>query len=138
MKPICSKNHFKRLLKSFKRIAIRQINSNPHLSDDELGILNSLMNVPVLEPTFDFLSKKMFESFKKNPYKTHSAYRDELVYHIQNNVWLSYGVEDRYNERMRKNNNLTSGEYFIVFRIYLKTGHSRKKRVAKWYIPITW
>lgn len=134
MKPICSNKHFERLLKSFRKIAINQINNNHYLSIDEINVLNTLFNRPVLEPTFDFLSKEILNRFKKNPRKSHSCYDDVLYHKLVNKIWVSYTLVN-LTTKQRQNHYINAG---IVFKIYIKLGQKRKKRVVRWIIPIDW
>lgn len=132
MKPITSNKHFERLLKQFKTISLEQIKNNEYLTKEDKNILLKFYNHYI--PPYDVVSDILLNKFKQNKYKTHSSIDDVIFSPYINKLWLSYTVEDN-NKRYRGNDFKNK---ILVFKIHYKFGNYRKKRVARWRVPIIW
>ena len=157
-KTICSIDHFKRLIKSFEKIAIKQIKNNPHLKKYAYGeYSHQLMDIfydPEDFGEFYYLSHRLIDSFGHNQYKTHSCFKkkggisipnemfskkpentEEDPFYVWGDIFLSYTIEGENKQRI-KNRNFK--DQYIAFKIFMKLGNFKKKRIAYWRVKITW
>ena len=134
MKRICSDKHFSRLLRSFRKIIIRQIDDNICLNKNKelLNLIYSYFDSNAIECNSELLERK----FRKNPHKTHSCIDDTIMHPLINKFWLSYTVEDSNHKRCKKTDDFNNK--FLVFKLYLQVGNYRKKRIARWIVPMEW
>lgn len=132
IKPICSIKHFKRMLISFRKIALNQINNNTKSSKsfyDCYAVYISEEDNPL-----DYLCSKLLLRFKMNSFKTHSCFCKCVDWNY-NKLWVSYTVEDENKQRIKDKNFINKN---LVFKIYVKIDVHRKKRIARWIVPMTW
>lgn len=132
MKRICSDKHFSRLLITFKKIAIKQ-------AGNHISLNNNLIASYIMYDDgrlFDFDCNLLEKKFRFNPYKTHSCIDDTIMHPLVNKFWVSYTVEDTNNKRCKKTDSFNDKN--LVFRLYLKIGNYRKKRIARWIVPMNW
>jgi hypothetical protein len=129
-KRICSDEHFARLLKSFKTMAIKQIHANPHIKQEPSS------------PSLQFINfantKGILTAFKRNPYKTCLGFKSDIPKRHEDGdkCWVSYTLE-RDGRRLKGLNDVTNGDK-IVFRYYFKEGSYRKKLYARWSVEVNW
>lgn len=129
-KKVCSNDHFFKLLKQFKKISCRVILDHKDskyyklLGDFAFG---DFMN----KSPFDHILDDLFKNFKANPIKTNSGITDEMCSEYMNKFYVTYTFQDDLGKRSNE-------PKFIVFRIYVKIGYFRKKRLVKWSVPIIW
>lgn len=129
-KKVCSNDHFLKLLKQFKKISNRVILDHKDskyyklLCDFAFG---DFMN----KSPFDYILLDLFKNFKANPIKTMSGLTDEMCSEYMNKFYVTYTFQDDLGKRSNE-------PKFIVFRIYVKIGYFRKKRLVKWSVPIIW
>lgn len=122
-KIICSNEHFSKLLTKFKKISNRVIND---LSESDFYFL-----IEYHLAEYDDLEKELFNNYKRNPIKTKSVIVSDRT-EMGTKFYLSYTFEDVDGKRSSKNKDN------IVFRIYIKIGNMRKKRLVKWNVQINW
>jgi len=129
-KKVCSNDHFLKLLKQFKKISCRVIldhkESKYYNTYCKFAFGNFINNSP-----FDQILEDLFKNFKANPIKTNSGLTDEMCSEYINKFYVTYTFENELGKR-------SNDSKFIVFRIYVKIGSIRKKRLVKWSVPITW
>ena len=133
-KPICSIKHFKRMLNSFRKIALKQINNNPNSSKSFSDCYAVLDEGAEEKSPLDYLCDKLLLRFKMNPLKTHSCFCKSVDWNY-NKLWASYTVEDEDKRRI-KDRNFTNKN--LVFKVYVKIDVHGKRRIARWTVPITW
>jgi hypothetical protein len=127
---VCSNDHFLKLLKQFKKISCRVIVDHKDskyyklLCDFAFG---DFMNKSPLNHILDDL----FKNFKAKPIKTKSGIIDEMCSEYMNKFYVTYTFQNDQGKR-------SINPSFIVFRIYIKIGYFRKKRLVKWSVPIIW
>lgn len=125
---ICSNGHFLKLLKQFKKISCRVMLDHKDskyyklLCDFTFG--NFINKSPL-----DYILDDLFINFKANSLKSKSGITDEMCSEYINKFYVTYTFQNDLGER-------SSNPKFIVFRIYVKIGHFRKKRLVKWAVPI--
>jgi len=140
MTRICSDKHFSRLLKSFQKKAYNQIYDNKDIRNHKNLfdlIVCYFSNVDKRKYTVYSYDLKLLEyKFKSNPFKTHSCIDDTIMHPLVNKFWVSYTVEDTNHKRCKKNDSFIDKK--LVFRLYLKIGNYRKKRIARWIVPMEW
>lgn len=125
---IFSNEHFLRLLNKFEKISCRVISD---YKDDKYFELyrDFVFNNKGCESPLKNILNELFKNYKSNYYKTKSCLTDVLMNYYVNEFFVSYTFEDEYGKRSYFPN-------FIVFRIYVKIGNYRKKRLVKWRVPI--
>jgi|LSQX01.2.fsa_nt_gb hypothetical protein len=125
-KPICSIKRFERMCVCFKKYAQNQIERNPHTNKipflfyGDLGFFN----------VFDKSMNKIINKFKSNRYKTKSAIVSDI---FSSYYWLSYTIENDLGKRYYGKD---FSDKFIVFKIHVKVGNYRKKRIAYWKVKL--
>lgn len=135
-KKVCSNDHFFKLLKQFKKISSRVILD--HKDSKYYEVMHDFIfgNIIFTDPLtnnspFDYILLDLFKNFKANPIKTNSGLTDEMCSEYMNKFYVTYTFENELGKRSNE-------PKFIVFRIYVKIGYLRKKRLVKWSVPITW
>ena len=123
--PVCSINHFKKLLKKFKSISYRVI------EDHNKSRYYNLFSKFIVSNDFENILDNLLKNFKSNPRKTKSALKYTISSDFNNSFYVSYTFEDENGKR-------SMIPKFIVFRVYVSVDYHRKKRLVKWSIPITW
>jgi len=134
-KQICSSAHFNRLLKSFNRIGISQIELNKHL-DKYSTLIFMLINHGTITTPLEDMLKKLGKIFKQHPFKSHSCLDDVMCHTLVNKFWVSYTIENNNKKRHMKSVDYT--DCYIVFKIYMQIGFFRKKRIARWAVKVDW
>ena len=132
-KQICSNDHFKRLLKSFKKISLRvceDYKDAEFYEDFEYFIGEDNFNNFYYSVSFQECINKLFKNFKLNPFKTKSGYLSENEVDGINKFFVTYTFEDELGKRSVNTKN-------VVFRIFVKSDY-RKKRLVKWSVPVNW
>ena len=131
-KQICSNAHFKRLLKTFKKITLR-------VSEDYKNYNISASFEYFLHSNLDYFSfekslEKLYKNYKANPFKTKSGITsiryDSGIRTGISKFFVTYTFEDEFGKRSLNTKN-------IIFRVYIKEEY-RKKRLVKWVVPVNW
>ena len=130
--PICSIDHFKRLQKFFRKVAMKQITTNPKFQEQKL---KQLVLSTFWENDLPKLDAKLLKVFKCNPYKTKSGFTEKttsLIYDHPITWYVSYTVENNFKRTS------VSEEAYLVYRIYMKIGNGQKRRVIRIKVQMDW
>ena len=123
--PICSIDHFQRLQKFFRKIAYKQITSNPKYQEDKL---KQLTFYTFWKDELPLLDERLLRVFKCSPHKTKSGFslKTRTPYYDKPVTWyVSYTVEN--NSRRTA----VTEDAYLTYRIYMKVGNGQKHRIVR-------
>ena len=135
--PICSIEHFKKLQKFFRKMAYKQITSNEHLQKNKL---KQLFIYNFLENDLKEFEEKLLNVFKGHSYKTHSCFTKGFADPTINIPGLDENVQMYVSYTVENNSKRCgiSSDAYLVFRIFIKVGNTKKRRIVRCKVKLTW
>jgi len=129
--PICSIEHFERLMKFFHKITLKQITEVEAIKRDKLI---QLILCHFWEENLPKFEDKLIREFKCHQHKTRSGFMQTIPNKwMQKDItwYVSYTIE-------RAGRRGLSSESFLVFRIFMKIDGCKKRRAIRVRVKTNW